>query len=138
MGRNNERNKNITVPFAREGRTLASLVADATRNNMMRLIGVLVGLRLGEYYEAVEEGRILPKGLTYNGVSVVPVQQGPASFTQSLNGQQPGVADAPVLPAPVISAADLQRLQDRPDIIQSSGEISDDDLDYFLQEDNEE
>ncbi len=132
MGRNNQRNRHITVPFKRDGRTLTCLEADAERHNMLNFIGVLAGLRLGEYYEAIEEGRILPKGMVYNG-NIIQMQQ-PSAMVPMVNGNGGHQSLVPIELTPSINSAELDRLQERPNVIEESTETNDDDFSYFAEE----
>lgn len=65
MPRDFVNNKNITVPFEKGGFTLKALLADAEKKGMLNRLGLLIMMRLGDYYEALHEGRILPKGVTF-------------------------------------------------------------------------
>ena len=123
----------------RDGETLESLIKDAQDCNMSHQIGVFAGIRLAEYYKAVREGRLLPPGMTS---AMYPMMQpmwgqmaaqpppSPTSYHQ--NGKQS--SNEP-------SAADLERLANRPETIDLNTDASNDgeDLSYFFdQEDNEE
>ncbi|MEO9027620.1 MAG: hypothetical protein ABI413_02290 [Ktedonobacteraceae bacterium] len=99
---------------------------------MLNFIGVLAGLRLGEYYEAIEEGRILPKGMVYNG-NIIQMQQ-PSAMVPMVNGNGGHQSLVPIELTPSINSAELDRLQERPNVIEESTETNDDDFSYFAEE----
>jgi hypothetical protein len=139
MSRNYKKNKNITIPLPRDSETLQKLIADAADCNMSDKIGVFAGIRLAEYYKARQEGRILPEGAGYHSAALFP-QAWPASTTAvpsaslSRNGYQHATSSS----GP--SAAELERLKDRPEIIEAAeaDELEEDDLAFFLDDEEDE
>lgn len=146
MARNTKKNRYIPVPLALTGKTLERLQADAGNFEMEDALGKLLALRVGEYYEAVYEGRILPKGLAYNGVSIMQVNP---MVGNGAMGSGPRSAPAlpftppmmPTVSTPTSSATFVQEPVPEQGggskVIEFTTSL-DDDMDYFAEEDDEE
>src|SRR5258708_11141787 len=95
MPRNFEKDQVIGVSFPRTGpaaKTREALLADAAYRNKLHRLGEFIFEIVQKYYEAEQEGRILPRGVTYSlytGVVAPIQQQGPVFAASSLNGHQP-------------------------------------------------
>jgi hypothetical protein len=138
MARNYKKNRNITMPLARESEVLQALLADAEDCNMLHQIGVFAALRLAEYYKARRQGRILPEGVGY-APPYLPAQTwgAPGAMLQNVppsgNGYQRAPSNGP-------NVAELERLKSRPEIIQAdqTSDLDADDLAFFTQDEEEE
>jgi hypothetical protein len=141
MTRNYKKNKNISMPLPRDSETLDDLIEDARDCNMSDKIGVFAGVRLAEYYKARREGRILPAGVSYQSLlsALSAVSQTWAGATPASTPSYNGYRSAPPS-ASGPSAAALERLKERPEIIQAAGadDLDEDDLAFYLEDDEEE
>jgi hypothetical protein len=152
MGRDYKKNKNITMPIDRNSQVLQDLIEDAEKHGMSDQIGVFARIRLTEYYEARKRGRILPEGAaiypatpwaTMAATATPPVTPqygggGNGHHTNAAASVLHGNSSPSSSSEP--SAADLERLADRPEVIELNTDDDDDDdgLSYFLDQEEEE
>lgn len=131
------------MPLERGSETLEDLLNAARDRGMSKQIGLYAAQCLAEYFKARREGRILPEGMTLYTVAVpsgmMPPMFGPGAATQpaiatstSNNHQDNGSNNG-------TSSADLERLANRPEVIDLNPEDSDgDDLSYFFNQEDED
>lgn len=111
------KSQSFTVYLRRDSQVYADFLADTETSPIGHLPGTLIAVRLGEYYDAVREGRILPKGRVAQG-------QGATSTRKAS--------------LPEINQEELSYLLDRPDVITGGDEVADSDLAFFEDEDENE
>jgi hypothetical protein len=142
MGRNYKRNKNITLAFPRDNETLQALIEDAASCGQSDKIGVFAAIRLAEYYKARRQGRILPEGASYSAPYPYPQAQAwgtlaaASSTPPSLNGN----GHHPAAQSSGPSSAELERLKNRPEVVQAEGadDLGEDDLAFFMEDEEDE
>ncbi|MDQ2888388.1 MAG: hypothetical protein M3Y39_20170 [Chloroflexota bacterium] len=136
MSRNYKKNRNIAMPLGRNSAVLRALIEDAEECNMSHQIGVFASIRLAEYYKARRQGRILPEGAGYPA-SYPPVQPWAAPSSASPPSRNDNGNGHYSLQQ---SASELERLKNRPEVVQAADadDVEASDLAFFIDDEEEE
>jgi hypothetical protein len=136
MARNYKEKRYVPIPMVRESELECDFLADAQAHNMQHQLGNFGSIRLAEYYKAKKQGRILPEGMTFPGMIAMPGAVWPAMPFPTAPAPRENPAHSRLAPEQEVSPTDLERLRNRPAVIEVPEGGAD--FSFFEDEDDDE